>query len=88
MQVVIGYAGRVQQQEVDLRGGPVYHNPAFSRMLGYDYDYRVGEDNRNRQTPEMAAVVFQAFNEVYRTYFKKELPARAFIGAGKLLALG
>lgn len=53
--------------EVDLRGKPVYHNPAFSHMLGYDYDYRVGEDNRNRQTPEMAAVVFKAFNEVYRS---------------------
>jgi diguanylate cyclase (GGDEF)-like protein/PAS domain S-box-containing protein len=57
--------------EVDLRGGPVYHNPAFARMLGYDYDYRVGEDNRNRQTPEMAAVVFKAFNEVYRTGVSK-----------------
>ncbi len=53
--------------EVDIRGKPVHHNPAFARMLGYDYDYRVGEDNRNRQTPEMAAVVFKAFNEVYRT---------------------
>ncbi|MBT9528446.1 MAG: EAL domain-containing protein [Rhizobacter sp.] len=57
--------------EVDLRGKPVYHNPAFSHMLGYDYDYRVGEDNRNRQTPEMAAVVFKAFNEVYRTGVSK-----------------
>lgn len=28
---------------------------------------------------------YAAFNEVYRTYFKKELPARAFIGSGKLL---
>jgi len=26
-----------------------------------------------------------AFDEVYRTSFKKELPARAFIGSGKLL---
>ena len=25
------------------------------------------------------------FNEVYRSYFKKELPPRAFIGSGKLL---
>ena len=57
--------------EVDLRGKPVYHNRAFSQMLGYDYDYRVGEDNRNRQTPEMAAVVFKAFNEVYRTGVSK-----------------
>ncbi len=28
---------------------------------------------------------YAAFNEVYRTYFTKELPARAFIGSGKLL---
>jgi PAS domain S-box-containing protein len=57
--------------EVDTRGKPVYHNAAFSQMLGYEYDYRVGEDNRNRQTPEMAAVVFSAFNEVYRTGVSK-----------------
>ena len=25
------------------------------------------------------------FNEVYRTYFKKEFPARAFVGSGALL---
>ena len=28
---------------------------------------------------------YQAFNEVYRTYFTGEFPARAFIGAGTLL---
>ena len=28
---------------------------------------------------------YDAFNKVYRTYFKKEFPARAFIGAGTLL---
>lgn len=28
---------------------------------------------------------YGAFNEVYRTYFTKEYPARAFIGAGTLL---
>ena len=28
---------------------------------------------------------YEAFNAVYRTYFKKEFPARAFIGSGKLL---
>lgn len=28
---------------------------------------------------------YDAFNTVYRTYFKKEFPARAFIGAGTLL---
>lgn len=28
---------------------------------------------------------YDAFNKVYVTYFKKDLPARAFIGSGKLL---
>ena len=28
---------------------------------------------------------YDAFNKVYRTYFKREFPARAFIGAGTLL---
>lgn len=29
--------------------------------------------------------LYSAFNEVYRTYFQKEFPARAFIGSGPLL---
>ncbi|MGH9863512.1 MAG: RidA family protein, partial [Candidatus Acidiferrales bacterium] len=29
--------------------------------------------------------LYQPFNAVYRTYFKKEFPARAFIGSGPLL---
>ena len=28
---------------------------------------------------------YDAFNKVYRTYFKKEFPARAFLGSGPLL---
>jgi 2-iminobutanoate/2-iminopropanoate deaminase len=28
---------------------------------------------------------YDAFNKVYRTYFKKEFPARAFLGSGTLL---
>ena len=28
---------------------------------------------------------YDAFNKVYRTFFKKELPARAFLGSGRLL---
>ena len=30
-------------------------------------------------------VHYEAFNSVYRTYFQKDFPARAFIGSGKLL---
>ena len=29
--------------------------------------------------------LFEAFNVVYRTYFKGEFPARAFLGSGRLL---
>lgn len=29
--------------------------------------------------------LFDAFNSVYRTFFKGEYPARAFLGSGKLL---
>jgi 2-iminobutanoate/2-iminopropanoate deaminase len=29
--------------------------------------------------------LFDQFNVVYRTYFKREFPARAFLGSGKLL---
>ena len=28
---------------------------------------------------------YAAFNEVYRTFFTKEFPARAFVGSGTLL---
>lgn len=28
---------------------------------------------------------YDDFNQVYRSYFKKEFPARAFVGAGRLL---
>jgi 2-iminobutanoate/2-iminopropanoate deaminase len=28
---------------------------------------------------------YDAWNEVYRTYFEEELPARAFVGSGRLL---
>jgi 2-iminobutanoate/2-iminopropanoate deaminase len=29
--------------------------------------------------------LFETFNQVYRTYFKSEFPARAFLGSGRLL---
>jgi len=32
--------------------------------------------------------LFDRFNQRYRTYFTKELPARAFLGSGKLLLNG
>lgn len=32
--------------------------------------------------------LFDRFNQRYRTYFSRELPARAFLGSGKLLLNG
>jgi enamine deaminase RidA (YjgF/YER057c/UK114 family) len=32
--------------------------------------------------------LFEKFNPIYKTYFTKDYPARAFIGAGSLLAGG
>jgi diguanylate cyclase (GGDEF)-like protein/PAS domain S-box-containing protein len=58
--------------EVDLRGKPVYLNSAYSRMLGYDHRDVVDSDYRSRQTPAMTQVVFEAFNEVYRTGASKK----------------
>jgi 2-iminobutanoate/2-iminopropanoate deaminase len=34
-------------------------------------------------TPDVS--LFDTFNRVYRTYFKHDLPARAFLGSGPLL---
>jgi diguanylate cyclase (GGDEF)-like protein/PAS domain S-box-containing protein len=65
--------------EVDLRGKPVYHNPAFHRTLGYTTEFIQGQDNRDRQTPEMAAVVYKAFNEVYRTRVSKSSQAWQYL---------
>jgi len=31
---------------------------------------------------------YQSFNEAYRTFFKKEFPARAFLGSGTLIGNG
>jgi PAS domain S-box-containing protein len=58
--------------EVDLRGSAVYHNAAFSQLLGYTAEELNGSQNRHRQTPEAAAVLFRAFNEVFRTGVAKK----------------
>ena len=58
--------------EVDLQGNEVYHNDAFSRILGYTPEENHGRVYSERQTPEMAAVLYKAFNEVYRTGISKK----------------
>ncbi|HEY0818545.1 MAG TPA: EAL domain-containing protein [Rhizobacter sp.] len=58
--------------EVDLRGKPIYLNAAYARMLGFDHHEVAERDYRSRQTPEMTAVVVEAFNEVFRTGVSKK----------------
>jgi diguanylate cyclase (GGDEF)-like protein/PAS domain S-box-containing protein len=42
-------------------------NAAFCRLLGYSEHELLGMNNQRYQSPEVAARVFETFNEVYRT---------------------
>ncbi|HEY8605920.1 MAG TPA: EAL domain-containing protein [Noviherbaspirillum sp.] len=53
--------------EVDLHGKLVMGNRSFYRMLGYQPEELAGLTNRDLQTPEMSARLFQTFNGVFRT---------------------
>ena len=53
--------------EVDLKGNLVLINTAFRQLLGYPEHELLGMNNREFQVPEVAARVFQKFNNVYRT---------------------
>ena len=53
--------------EVDLKGDLVLINTAFRQLLGYPEHELLGMNNREFQVPEVAARVFQKFNNVYRT---------------------
>jgi PAS domain S-box-containing protein len=53
--------------EVDLKGDLVLINAAFCRLLGYSESELLGMNNREFQSPAVAADVYQTFNRVYRT---------------------
>ncbi|MFL6653412.1 MAG: EAL domain-containing protein [Sulfurifustis sp.] len=53
--------------EVDLQGNLVLCNSAFPHLLGYTVEDVIGGNNRQVQTGAMAAVVYRAFNDVYRS---------------------
>ena len=53
--------------QVDLNGNLVLINTAFRQLLGYPEHELLGMNNREFQVPEVAARVFQKFNNVYRT---------------------
>jgi hypothetical protein len=52
--------------------------------------YRLRNADRTGLSPVFCPdlTLCQEFNEIYRTYFIKDFPARAFIGSGPLLRGG
>lgn len=60
--------------EVDLAGNLTYFNDAVCRMLGYSRDELLGMNNRQYSSPENARLLYQAFNQVYKT----GVPIRGF----------
>jgi diguanylate cyclase (GGDEF)-like protein/PAS domain S-box-containing protein len=53
--------------EVDLAGNFVLVSGAFCRLLGHNEQELVGRNVREVQGPEIAASIFRAFSDVYRT---------------------
>jgi PAS domain S-box-containing protein len=53
--------------EVDLTGNMTFFNDSMIRILGYSEEELMGMNNRRYMTEETAKVVYQTFNDVYRT---------------------
>jgi len=53
--------------EVDLAGNFTFFNDFLVKSLGYTREELVGLNNRQYMNPETANLVFETFNEVYRT---------------------
>jgi PAS domain S-box-containing protein len=58
--------------EVDLSGNFTFFNDAVCRMLGYSREEMVGMGNKQYTDEENRKILFQAFNEVYRTGVPKK----------------
>ncbi len=53
--------------EVDLAGNFTFFNDATCRVMGYSKEEMTGMNDRQYTDKENAKILFQAFNEVYRT---------------------
>ncbi len=53
--------------EVDIAGNFTFFNDSLCRMLGYSGDEMIGMNNRRYMARETAHVVYETFNNVYRT---------------------
>lgn len=60
--------------EVDLSGKTLFANDGIRKIFGYSREEVLLMDNRDYMTPENAAKIFKAFNEVYKT----GIPAKGF----------
>ncbi len=53
--------------EVDLAGNFIFFNDATCRVMGYSKEQMTGMNDRQYTDKENAKILFQTFNEVYRT---------------------
>jgi len=53
--------------EVDIKGNFVFYNESMCKILGYSAEELRGMNNRHFMSEETSKMVFQSFNQVYRT---------------------
>ena len=53
--------------EVDLKGNLVFFNEALKKILGYSSEEMMGMNNRQYMSEKTAKIVYETFNEVYRS---------------------
>ena len=53
--------------EVDLKGNLMFFNSALKKILGYPSEEMMGMNNRQYMSEKTAKIVFESFNDVYRT---------------------
>jgi PAS domain S-box-containing protein len=53
--------------EVDLAGNFTFFNDSMNRMLGYEIEEIMGMNNREYMSVDTAKIVYETFNDVYRT---------------------
>ena len=53
--------------EVDLAGNLTFFNESLCRMVGYSHQEMMGMNNRHYMSPDTSKIVYDTFNEVFRT---------------------
>lgn len=68
--------------EVDLAGNFTFFNDSLVKRLGYSREELLGMNNRQYMSEETSKLVFETFNEVYRTGKPKEAFEWELLGKG------